>query len=128
MERIQTLEKRTAELPEAVKTRFRDDPDIRQLLESLQALTERIEGAGSVEAQDLVDVERVQDSLVSVWTDKLSLAEVEVKVSRAGPNPCCRFCGAVFQIPEEAGSERAAWSRLRKHVEKLHPKEWAASF
>lgn len=128
MERIQALERRTADLPEEVKTRFRDDPDIQTLLHRLRDLTERVEGAGAIEAADLVDAERIQDSLVSVWTDKLTLAEVEVKVSRSGPTPCCRFCGAVFQVPAEAGSERAAWARLRKHVEKLHPKEWAASF
>lgn len=129
MEGIQALEKRTAELPEAVKTRFRDDPDIQALLHRLRDLTERIAGAGDVEAEDLVDVERTQADLVAIWGDKLALAEVEVEISRSkvpGKDPCCRFCGAQFQVPE-GGAERAAWSKLRKHVEKLHPKEWAAS-
>lgn len=126
MEGIQALERRTAELPEEVKTRFRDDPDIQALLDRLRILTDRIV-AGEVEADDLVDVERTQADLVAIWSDKLALAEVETRIAKvAGRDPCCRFCGALFQTPE-GGSERAAWSKLRKHVEKLHPKEWAAS-
>ena len=130
MEGIQALEERTGQLPEAVKERFREDPDIQALLHRLKDLTERIEGARDVEAQDLLDVESVQADLVHVWSGKLALAEVEVKISRSkvpGKDPCCRFCGAVFQTAE-GGNERAAWSKLRKHVEKLHPKEWKASF
>jgi hypothetical protein len=129
MEPLQALEKRTAELPEPVKERFRDDPDIRQLLEGLRALTERIEGSGDVQAQDLLDVEGVQANLVSVWTAKLEVAEVELKISQSkvpGLDPCCRYCGAVFQTPDPS-TVRSAWSRLRKHVERLHPKEWKAA-
>lgn len=127
MEGIQALEERTALLPEAVKERFRDDPDIKALLDRLRDLTERI--AGDVEAQDLVDVEDVQADLVRVWTDKLKIAEVEVKVSRSkepGRDPCCRYCGAVFPTPDPS-TVKSAWIRLRKHVERLHPKEWAAA-
>jgi hypothetical protein len=122
-EQVLELEARTAKLPDPVKARFREDPEISSLLESLRTWAE---GNPEPTTQALMDLEEKEAGLVTVWGDKLRKAELEVKITGSGgKDPFCRFCGASFALPQP-GTERAQWARLRGHVAKLHPKEWAA--
>jgi hypothetical protein len=130
------LEARTLELPDRDRSRFREDSEIQDALSRIADLSKRFsEGDTADPSAELAAAETLWTEVSESWTRKLDQIELDAKISQPDTSctvPCCGYCGADFTFnassgPSATGASAASWARLRRHVEKLHPKEWKAA-
>lgn len=127
LRRTQQLQARMAALPNAVRRRFSEDPALTSLLGKLQELIVALgEVKEDVSIDEFIELEAQGNGLVEAWADQIARAETELRIVGEQSEPVCPYCGSVFPILDPR-AEHAIWAKFRKHVEKLHPKEWQAA-
>jgi hypothetical protein len=129
------LEARTLELPDRERARFRDDSEIQNALARIAEVSQQLmTGKESPGIGDLETAEALWSEVSDSWAKKLAQIELDAKLANPASSanaPCCGYCGADFAVTAEgvtaSAASAASWARLRRHVQRIHPREWASA-